>query len=158
MRTPFDLQDALCAEIRALFEGFPLYDATGAKTALKVYAQDLPETQTDEEDGSDPSPYCIVKLVDGTAGGEKNSVRVVLVFCVRDAARDRQGHRDILTLIFRVYERFAKNPYLLNFSFPIDDTAAFEWAIQDEDTYPFNIGACKLTFDCPTIQKEDSLT
>lgn len=157
MRTPFDLQDALCAEMKKLFEGFPLYDSTGAKTTLKVYAQDLPETETDDESSAEPTPYCIVKLVDGTAGGNKNSVRVVFVFCVRDAKPDRQGHRDILTLIFRVYERFAKNPYIKNFVFPSDDEAAFEWAIQDEDTYPFNIGACKLTFNAPTIQKEDPL-
>lgn len=157
MRTPFDLQDALCAEMSALFQNFPLKDATGARTALNVYAQDLPETETDDESSANPVPYCIVKLVDGTAGGDRNSVRVVLVFCVRDAARDRQGHRDILTMMFRVYERFAKNPYLHNFVFPADDAAAFEWAVQDEDTYPFNIGACKLTFDCPTIRKEDPL-
>lgn len=158
MRTPFDLQDALCAEINKLFRDFPLKDASGARTQLKVYAQDLPETETDDEDGTDPAPYCIVKLVDGTAGGDTNIVRVVLVFCVRDAARDRQGHRDILTLIFRVYERFAKYPYLENFVFPVDDNAAFEWAIQDEDTYPYNVGACKLSFHCPTVQKEDPLT
>lgn len=157
MRTPFDLQDALCAEIGRLFSGFPLKDMKGNYTPLKVYPQDLPETETDDEDSTEPTPYCIVKLVDGTAGGNKNSVRVVLVFCVRDAARDRQGHRDILTMIFRVYERFAKSPYLGNFVFPQDDPAAFEWAVQDEDTYPYNIGACKLSFDCPTIQKEDPL-
>lgn len=157
MRTPFDLQDALCAEMNELFEGFPLKDADGNRTALKVYAQDLPETETDDEDNTDPTPYCIVKLVDGTAGGNANNIRVVLVFCVRDKSRDRQGHRDILTLIFRVYERFAKHPYIGNFVFPSDDAAAFEWAIQDEDTYPFNIGACKLMFNAPSIQKEDPL-
>ena len=157
MRTPFDLQDALCAEIKKLFDGFPLKDMRGNRTALKVYAQDLPETETDDEDGTEPTPYCIVKLVDGTAGGDRNTVRVVLVFCVRDTARDRQGHRDVLTMMFRVYARFAQFPYLANFSFPADENAAFEWAIQDEDTYPYNIGACKLTFDCPTIQKEDPL-
>lgn len=155
MRTPFDLQDALVAEIKNLFEGYPLKDDRGDRTALKVYAQDLPETETDDEDSTDPTPYCIVKLVDGTAGGNAHTVRIVLVFCVRDKSRDRQGHRDILTLIFRVYERFAKHPYIKNFSFPSDDAAAFEWAIQDEDTYPFNIGACKLMFNCPSIQKED---
>ena len=158
MRTPFDLQDALCAEMEKLFEGFPLKDARGNRAKLSVYAQNLPETETDDEDGSDPTPYCLVKLVDGTAGGDRNTVRVVLVFCVRDAARDRQGHRDILTLVFRVYERFAKLPYIGNFVFPVDDQSAFEWAIQDEDTFPFNIGACKLMFECPSIQKEDPLT
>lgn len=154
MRTPFDLQDALCAEMSKLFQGFLLRDAGGDLTNLKVYAQDLPETETDDEADTDPAPYCIVKIVDGTAGVNHNSVRVVLVFCVRDAARDRQGHKDILTLIFRVYERFAKNPYIGNFYFPVDDNSAFEWAIQDEDTYPYNIGACKLTFNGPSIQKE----
>lgn len=154
MRTPFDLQDALCAEMKKLFQGFLLRDAGGNLTNLKVYAQDLPETETDDEADTDPAPYCIVKIVDGTAGVNHNSVRVVLVFCVRDAARDRQGHKDILTLIFRVYERFAKNPYIGNFYFPVDDDSAFEWAIQDEDTYPYNIGACKLTFNGPSIQKE----
>jgi hypothetical protein len=154
MRTPFDLQDALCAEMKKLFQGFLLRDAGGNLTNLKVYAQDLPETETDDEADTDPAPYCIVKIVDGTAGVNHNSVRVVLVFCVRDAARDRQGHKDILTLIFRVYERFAKNPYIGNFYFPVDDNSAFEWAIQDEDTYPYNIGACKLMFNGPSIQKE----
>jgi hypothetical protein len=154
MRTPFDLQDALCADMKKLFQGFPLRDAGGNLTNLKVYAQDLPETETDDEADTDPAPYCIVKIVDGTAGMNHNSVRVVLVFCVRDAARDRQGHKDILTLIFRVYERFAKNPYIGNFYFPVDNDSAFEWAIQDEDTYPYNIGACKLMFNGPSIQKE----
>lgn len=154
MRTPFDLQDALCADMKKLFQGFLLRDAGGDLTNLKVYAQDLPETETDDETDTDPAPYCIVKIVDGTAGMNRNSVRVVLVFCVRDAARDRQGHKDVLTLIFRVYERFAKNPYIGNFYFPVDDDSAFEWAIQDEDTYPYNIGACKLMFNGPSIQKE----
>ena len=157
MKTPFDLQDALCAEMSRLFADFTLRSADGKRTALSVYSQDLPETETDDEDNTSPAPYCIVKLVDGTAGGNRNTVRVVLVFCTRDAARDRQGHKDILTLMFRVYERFAKNPYLGNFHFPTDDEGAFEWAVQDEDTYPYNIGACKLTFDCPNIQKEDPL-
>jgi hypothetical protein len=157
MRTPFDLQDALCADMEKLFQGFLLRDAGGNLTNLKVYAQDLPETETDDETDTDPAPYCIVKIVDGTAGMNHNSVRVVLVFCVRDAARDRQGHKDILTLIFRVYERFAKNPYIGNFYFPVDNDSAFEWAIQDEDTYPYNIGACKLMFHGPSIQKEDPL-
>ena len=154
MRTPFDLQDALCADMEKLFQGFLLRDAGGNLTNLKVYAQDLPETETDDETDTDPAPYCIVKIVDGTAGMNHNSVRVVLVFCVRDAARDRQGHKDILTLIFRVYERFAKNPYIGNFYFPVDNDSAFEWAVQDEDTYPYNIGACKMMFNGPSIQKE----
>lgn len=154
MRTPFDLQDALVNEIDDLFADFQLGGVAGA---LNVYAQDLPETQTDDEDGSTPTPYCIVKLVDGSAGGKSNAVRVVLVFCTRDTSVTRQGHRDLLTMIFRVYERFAKNPYIGNFSFDIDAEGAFEWAVQDEDTYPYNIAACKLTFNCPAILKEDPL-
>ena len=71
MRTPFDLQDALCAEIGRLFSGFPLKDMKGNYTPLKVYPQDLPETETDDEDSTEPTPYCIVKLVDGTAGGNR---------------------------------------------------------------------------------------
>lgn len=158
MRTPFDLQDALCEEIKKLFADYSLVSADGRTSKLKVYAQDLPETETYDDDASDPTPYCIVKLVDGTAGGSSSSVRTILVFCARDNAHNRQGHRDVITMMFRVYERFAKNPYIENFAFQTDTEGAFEWAIQDEDTYPYNIGACKLTFDCPMIIKEDPLT
>lgn len=158
MRTPFDLQDAICKEISRLFADYSLVSAYGSTAKLKVYAQDLPEIETYDDDASDPTPYCIVKLIDGTAGGGSNTVRTVLVFCVRDAAHDRQGHRDLLTMMFRVYERFAKNPYIENFTFQADSGGAFEWAIQDEDSYPYNIGACKLSFECPMIMKEDPLT
>lgn len=157
MRTPFDLQDALCKEMESLFAGYSVETAENERIKIRVFPQNLPETDTD--DGvDDPTPYCLVKLVDGTAGGDVNTTRVVLVFCVKDTARDRQGHRDVLTMMSRVYERFAKHPYLGNFVFPVDDSAAFEWAIQDEDTYPYNIGACKLVFNCPIVQKEDPLT
>lgn len=160
--TPDVLETALAEELTALFTGYTLKNSAGNVVALNVFTQDTPVRNGDDEDETDateetPEPYIVVKATSGNIASEDDpqAVTVVLVICVYDDATARQGHKDALHIIQKIYERFAKNPLLAgNFilKYPID------WVLQDEDTYPYYFGGMQFQFEVPAIQKEDPLT
>ncbi|PKM72846.1 MAG: hypothetical protein CVU91_07410 [Firmicutes bacterium HGW-Firmicutes-16] len=157
--TPDILEATLAAEITTIFTGYTLKNSDEAAVALNVFVHDIPVIQGDDEGDSEappPEPYIVVKATSGNIASEDDpqAVTVVLVICVFDDANERQGHKDILHIIQKVYERFAKNPVLAGkfvLKYPID------WVLQDEDTYPYYFGGMQLLFECHAIKKEDPL-
>ena len=168
--TPLDLQDDLVAELKELFQPF-LYKVPmdledldtedgGAAASVKrvpinVYSQALPVQQSDEEE--DPVPYLIVRLSSGEdPGGESssNTVKLVIIIGVWDDALDNQGHRDVLNIIQKIYERFSKNPCLNHRSVY---TGEFNWAAQEDGYFPYFFGACSMSFNIAAIRREDPL-
>lgn len=154
--TPDILEHDLATEITALFTGYLLKNSEGINAVLNVFEHDLPIRQgTDDEETPElPEPYIVVKAGSGNIASETDSqvVTVVLVICTCDDSAARQGHKDVLHIIQKIYERFAKNPALAGkfvFKFP------FDWVLEDEDTYPYYFGGVQLQFEVPAIQKED---
>lgn len=168
--TPLDLQDDLVAELKELFQPF-LYKvpmdledldtedgeaaASTKRVPLNVYSQALPVQQSDEEE--DPVPYLIVRLSSGEDhGGESsfNTVKLVIIIGIWDDALDNQGHRDVLNIIQKIYERFSKNPCLNHRSVY---TGEFNWAAQEDGYFPYFFGACSMSFNIAAIRREDPL-
>lgn len=168
--TPLDLQDDLVAELKELFQPF-LYKvpmdledldtedgeaaALAKRVPLNVYSQALPVQQSDEEE--DPVPYLIVRLSSGEdSGGESsfNTVKLVIIIGIWDDALDNQGHRDVLNIIQKIYERFSKNPCLNHRSVY---TGEFNWAAQEDGYFPYFFGACSMSFNIAAIRREDPL-
>ena len=169
--TPINLQDDLVDELKRLFEPF-LYKApidindeseeteNGSDHAFKrvplnIYPQALPVQETDDE--ADPVPYIIVRLNSGYDPGREssfNTVKLVLVIGIWDDDLSNQGHRDVLNIIQKIYERFSKDPCLNRRSVY---TGQFDWALQEDGYFPYHFGACSMSFNIAAIRREDPL-
>lgn len=159
--TPLELQDMLVAEMEKLFYDWlyknPNYNPNDPESQeripLQIFSQHIPTTSANSE--ADPVPYIIVRLSSGDdsgAGDSNNVVNVVIIVGIWDDNEAAQGHRDILNIIQKVYQRFSENPSL-------NDKAAFtgefHWAAQEDNYFPFYFGACQISFNIPALRRED---
>lgn len=154
--TPIELQDALVAEIKRILKPYEYKTPAGERVPMNVFAQSIPIQETDEEE--DPIPYVIVRLSSGENPLGKdsfNTVSVVLVIGIYDNNQDAQGYRDVSNVIQKVYERFSENPCLNYLASYVGD---FQWALQEDNYYPYHFGACHMKFHIAAVRREDPLT
>ncbi|NCC16550.1 MAG: hypothetical protein EOM28_09405 [Clostridia bacterium] len=153
--TPIFLQRSLVEELKALFADFcSTDDVSGKRPKFNVYSQDLPITLGGDDE--ERVPYVIVRIDNGNIQelNEQERVEIILVFCVKATNENRQGYLDVMNMIQRVKERFFKNFRVGEYFF---FEPPFEWAVQEEDTFPYFYGAVKMNFYCPAIILEDGL-
>ena len=159
--TVLHLQDSLCKEIETILQDMLFQNPLGQEVHLRAFPQELPIERIEgknqeEEDTTDPFPYCIVRVEDGDIG-EKNIVDVSLIFGVFYDNSDRQGHARIMTMIHRIYHRFAVNPVL-------DSKYVWEreikWAMEGtgENRHPYYFGGMSFPWRVPKIEREDEFT
>lgn len=154
MTTPIMLQDELVEELKRLFKDH-LYKRPGTaeRVPINVFPQNIPVNETDDED--DPIPYIIVRLNSGKDAGTRDSfhtVKLVIIIGIWDDALDAQGHRDVLNIIHKIYERFQTKPNLSNKA--VFD-GEFNWVLQEDGYYPYHFGACALNFHIAALRRED---
>jgi len=165
--TPTLLLEDMKVELERLFVDHRLPNVMGEEKPIAIYIQDVPIRKGPDVDGyadidvsqeqfgekaETPEPYILLrarsgKIDDATAD---HAVRVVILLCVWDGDRERQGHRDVLHLIHRIYERFAKDPVLndrYHMEYPI------EWSTADEDNHPYYFGGMALGFAMAAIHR-----
>lgn len=171
-KTPLFLQRALVEELKKITSDMRFHQPkSNVLVPLSVYAQTLPipvkdDSQNPEEfntidchDGGEEEtvfkcPWCLVKIDNGIIPGpnEMQQLEVGICFGVFNDSLENQGHQEVLNLIQKVYERFAVNPIL-------DDQytcqGEFEWALQDEDTYPYFFGAIGTSFKFCGFRREN---
>ena len=105
--TPLELQDLLVEEFKELFKDYTYKTASGDRKNLAVFPQHIPINETDEEE--DPVPYLIVRLSTGDDDGTRdsnNKVNLVVIAGIFDDDLQAQGHRDIMNIIQKIYQRF----------------------------------------------------
>ena len=102
----------------------------------------------------DPYPYIIVRVEQGKIEGidQEQTVFVNLIIGVIDRGYENQGHKDVLNIIQKIYERFAKNAILAK---KYECTMPIEWALQDEESFPYFFGGMALQFETIRIRRED---
>lgn len=168
------LQDDLAADLADIFKHFRLKNPQGETVGLNIFKQslpipttkDIPDTVTDEEleEGKynaeaeeDPYPYIIVRVEQGTIDkiDQEQAVIVNLIIGVIDRDYNNQGHKDVLNIIQKVYERFAKNAILAK---KYECVMPITWALQDEESFPYFFGGMALTFETIPIRREDPFT
>lgn len=170
---PLFFQKALVEEIKIITEGMRFCSPKGGeRVAMNVYNQALPipfkrteieydNNTIDYQDGEEESifqcPWCIVKIDGGQIQGinEMQKIDVGICFGIFDDSQENQGHMEILNLIQRVYERFAVNPILAG---QYTCQGEFEWALQEEDTYPYFFGAIGTSFQFRGYRRENKFT
>lgn len=146
------LQEEIVKELEAIFKGDLFKNSLGEYVKLNVYEQQLPIRE--DEDSPDPMPYIIVRLETGStkSGTDPQEVLVTLLFGYFDDSPENNGHKGVLGMIQKVHERFEKQPMLAN-QFMFQDP--FDWALQDEESFPYFFGAASMTFKTAAIRKED---
>lgn len=146
------LQEEIVKELEAIFKGDLFKNSFGEYVKLNVYEQQLPIRE--DEDSPDPMPYIIVRLETGStkSGTDPQEVLVTLLFGYFDDSPENNGHKGVLGMIQKVHERFEKQPMLAN-QFMFQDP--FDWALQDEESFPYFFGAASMTFKTAAIRKED---
>lgn len=146
------LQEELVKELETIFKGDLSKNSLGEYVKLNVYEQQLPIRE--DEDSPDPMPYIIVRLETGStkSGTDPQEVLVTLLFGYFDDSPENNGHKGVLGMIQKVHERFEKQPMLAN-QFMFQDP--FDWALQDEESFPYFFGAASMTFKTAAIRKED---
>lgn len=170
-RTPLFFQKALAGEIEKITSDMRFQNPSGEEAlGLSVFSQSLPIPEkklsygqeeyqsidysvSETEDAVFHCPWCIVKLEGGSIP-EINGfqhMEVVIGFGIYNPDKDNKGHEELLNLIQRVYERFAKDP-LLDRQYTC--SGEFEWALQEEDTYPYYFGAVTTTFKFMGFRRE----
>ncbi len=153
--TPLELQDELVGEMSRILDGYTYKTPEGERISINVFAQNIPMNETDDED--DPVPYIIVRLNSGEDDGTRdsfNTVSIVVIVGIWDDALDAQGHRDVMNIIQKIYQRFHENPDLNQ---KAAYAGGFKWAIQNDAYYPYCFGACHMKFQIAAIRREDYL-
>lgn len=146
------LQEELVKELETIFRGDLFKNSLGKYVKLNVYEQQLPIKE--DEDSPDPMPYITVRIETGStkSGTDPQEVLVTLLFGYFDDSPENNGHKGVLGMIQKVHERFEKQPMLAN-QFMFQDP--FDWALQDEESFPYFFGAASMTFKTAAIRKED---
>ncbi len=170
---PEALQDDLVKDLQELFEGYKLEapDAKYVTRDMQVFAQELPipEQKVQEdippemlENGlagditdNNPYPYIIVRVRDGEIKDmrESQTVNILLLVGIYDNGDERQGHRKVLDIIAKIYDRYAKKPVIVKkhrLLWPV------EWTLQDEEgTHPYYYGGMITQWETAGIEVED---
>lgn len=154
--TPLELQDELVDEMSRILDGYMYRNPEGEYIPINVFAQNIPMNEADSED--DPVPYIIVRLSSGEDDGSRdsfNTVSVVVIIGIWDDSLNSQGHRDVMNIIQKIYQRFHENPDLNR---KATYAGGFKWAMQDDTYYPYSFGACHMKFYIAAIRREDYFT
>lgn len=149
--TTLTLLDDLRGEIELLLKDVVTKNTAGESvTGVKGYEYRLPIIVSDEEDESQFFPYFIVKPLEGKTEDDDDpwlvTVDILIGICEND--KDVLGQKHLLVMIQRILDRFAEEP-LLNKKYRAEQK--MEWAVQDEDTYPFYFGGVEIKFRIPKI-------
>lgn len=105
------------------------------------------------EDADDPFPYIIVRIDSGgiSSQTDPHKVAVILLVGAYDDSPENQGHRIVLEVLEKIQHHYEETP-LLSGQFVFQDP--FNWALQDEESYPYFFGAANLTFDLPATRRK----
>lgn len=147
--TPLQLQTDLVTEVEKILKDVVTNDTAGEKVVgVKGYEHRLPLITSDDEDESQFFPYFIVRLSEGKTEDDDHAwlvtVDILLGVCEND--KDVPGYKSIMIMMQRITDRFAEEP-LLNNMFRAEQD--IQWALQDEDTYPFYFGGVEIKFRVP---------
>lgn len=118
--------------------------------APKAYDQFLPlkelENGSIDPEAEDPFPYIIVRADQGgiESPTDPHKAHFILLIGIFDDDPRNKGHRAVLEIIERIQKHYQETPNLKGIAV-CDDP--FEWAMQDEESYPYFFGACKLVFN-----------
>lgn len=150
------LQDAMVADLKELFAHERLKSSLGVEREIQIYPQDVPIRESDDEaqdKEAPPEPYVVVRLRGGKTESDDDQqiIDAVLVACVYDPDPGRQGYRDALHIINKIYHHYSACAVIGN---RWEVLYPMEWTTQEEDTHPYYFTAMSLRIQAPAVHKE----
>lgn len=157
-RTPQLCHDALVEMLEELFEG-KKYSGQEGQKPLRIFKQDLPIPEDDDEDVDTNmacAPYIVVQMTEGVIRDDNNpqTVEFSLVICTYDTGMNRQGFWDVSNIKEDIVQRVCSAPYFGG-AFTILKPVA--WALQQDDTHPYYFGAVTLLCTAPAMTQDTEL-
>lgn len=154
--TILDFQETLKKEIGSVLQNSCIRkDSNGNRiSGVNMYKQDLPIIMEDDEDVSQFFPYAIVRILEGSTPEDDEPwiVTANILLALEDSSTARSGYLDIMGMIQKIIDRFVSEPRLNEYYRALQD---IEWAIQDEDTYPYYFGGVQIKFYLPKIGRRE---
>ena len=175
-----ELQQAVMKDLESLFSGDRYKTPLRTMEPIKTYAQQLPKFDAQEID--DFFPYAIVRIDKGGVENQTSPHKVdimIIVGIFDDGTEPYTGEKEnpepgeqpsfigedgwdnrnfgniaVLEALERIQSHYEMEPSLGNGKFYFD--GPFHWVLQDETVFPYNIGACDLTFTLAAPRKERS--
>jgi len=151
------LQEKLIKRVGKVLENLELPTVSGERRKIKIYSQDLDIPDDEDEDidiETATAPYVIVRITDGFQESWDSALQVNVVFIICIYAKDtnKEGTKDVMTIINKLYQSFAERPNIDEF----EVEPPLEWTLQtDVDTYPYFFGAVSIGFNCPAARRID---
>lgn len=179
--TLYELQKDLANEVEHILQNMVLKDVDGNNAHIKAFLQSLPKRIQNVQDNSaeenddmegdimsgediiqdqktenDPYPYCIVMLASGNMDmvQEAQQTKTMLIFGIYNDDIQCLGHQTLINIMHKIAERFIKNP-ILNNQYQMNYEAGIQWALDDEDRYPYYFGAMEMTWDAFFVGREE---
>lgn len=153
--TFLEFEKDLVKEVESILRDVICKTPGGEETAgVKGYEHQLPVVMEDDEDETHLFPHAIVRLSEASTQDDDAPWDVaanILLGCY-DPDSAHTGHRHILVMIQRITDRFAADPLLYGRYRANQD---MNWALQDEDTYPYYFGGVQIKFSVPKIERRD---
>ena len=149
------LQDSLVNDITKLFQKkrykSPVPDdEMRSVTGIKQF---LPRRVS--EDDVDPFPYIIVRLDGGSIEQQRDAqkVAVLLLIGIFDDDIQNDGHLTVMEIIEQIQQHYEEKPALAGM-FVMQDP--INWALQDEESWPYFFGAMEMTWSVAAPQRTRS--
>lgn len=164
-----NLQDELIEEVEKVLSEVQTSNSDDETVAgVTGYAHRLPITQSDEDDPAQYFPYFIVRFDTGQTEDDEDWWHIttsILLGVYDDGIREKgtgeetdkttaraDGNDSILIMIQRIIDRFTFDP-ALGAVYRADQK--IDWAVGDDDTYPYYFGAVSITFSAPKIGRRE---
>ncbi len=152
--TARELQTALVDDLTTLFQGRSYKAPTDEGMAhVGVYKQWLPKLENESDE--DPFPYIIVRLDNGKLENQTSphKVAVILLVGIYDDDLENNGFEGVLEIMEVIQQHYQENPILAD-QFRTDDS--FNWALQDEESYPYFFGAASMVWEATAPRRKVS--
>ena len=149
-----DLQNDLIAEVEKILSGMVTVNADGEEAAgLTGYAHNLPLAVGSDGDGEEYFPFFIVRFTGGSTEDDDDWWHVATDIIIGIHDKEYSGGLDhVLVAIQRIMDRFAQEP-LLNKRYRAEQD--MEWALNDDETYPYYFGGVTIKFSVPKIGRKE---
>nr|DAL07698.1 MAG TPA: tail completion protein [Caudoviricetes sp.] len=143
--TARELQKAIMEDLRGLFATDQFKTPDGKMASPGLYPQFLPQLESDDD--TDPFPYIIVRIDSGgiETQTDPHKISIILVIGIFEDSLENKGHESVLEIIERIQRHYEEAPALKEFVC----ADPFNWALQDEPSYPYFYGAVNLVFHAP---------
>lgn len=155
--TALELQKDLATEVENILKDVITKDVDGnQRSGVTAYRQFLPKVTEDDEDETKFFPYAIIRLSEGTTPDDFTAWQVPtdILLGVYDDDPKMDGGDHIMVMIQRIIDRFSQEALLAR---KYRCESKMDWAVQDEDTYPYYFGGVRLVFDIPKIGRSEPI-